>query len=83
MKKENPAKKFEKCLDISDRFDLFFTERASYPFAILFNDEKLRQNSNYAKTWAVVKAFSKANNALTTWNIGFDSGNVGRRKDSC
>ena len=37
MKKENPAKKFEKCLDISDRFDLFFTERASYPLAVLFN----------------------------------------------
>ena len=37
MKKENPAKKFEKCLDISDRFDLLFTERVSYPFAVLFN----------------------------------------------
>lgn len=37
MKKENPAKKYEKCLDISDRWDLFFTERASYPLAVLFN----------------------------------------------
>ena len=36
MKKENPAKKFEKCLDISDRFDLFFTERASLPIAKVF-----------------------------------------------
>lgn len=36
MKKENPAKQFDKCLDISDRFDLFFTERASYPIAKMF-----------------------------------------------
>lgn len=36
MKKENPAKQFEKCLDISDRFDLFFTERASLPIAKVF-----------------------------------------------
>ena len=36
MKKENPAKQFEKCLDISDRFDLFFTERVSLPIAKVF-----------------------------------------------
>ena len=44
MKKENPAKKFEKCLDISDRFDLFFTERVSYPFALLFNKMGMHPN---------------------------------------
>jgi len=36
MKKENPAKQFDKCLDISDRWDLFFTERVSMIFAKLF-----------------------------------------------
>ena len=36
MKKDNPAKEFEKCLDISDRFDLIFTERVSLPIARLF-----------------------------------------------
>lgn len=36
MKKDNEAKKFDKCLDISDRWDLFFTERVSMVFAKLF-----------------------------------------------
>lgn len=36
IKKENPAEQYEKCLDISDRFDLMFTEKLSLPIAKMF-----------------------------------------------
>ncbi|MCQ2087185.1 MAG: CDP-alcohol phosphatidyltransferase family protein [Bacilli bacterium] len=72
MKKENPAKKFEKCLDISDRWDLFFTERASYPLAVMFN--KMGCSPNFVTilggVFGVAGAVLFAFNNLVTTIIG-------------
>lgn len=44
-KKINHAHDFDKCLDISDRWDIFFTERASYPIAKSFNKHNVHPNT--------------------------------------